>query len=332
MRRQLIRATLCAALAAAWAAGAAAAELRREFRQTLGAPRGTVLRLRHGDGDVVISPWEKDSIEVSVRYRAEHKGFGDAEAEFDVEVRERNGVIEVTGRERREGFQPFLIYILKVYEYEISAPPWVDLELYGDDGDVDIERFTGALEIRSDDGALALFDCSSPRAAIRCEDGSITIRGHSGMIDIRADDADMDFERCAFGTCRIEAEDGRIRARDCTGNFEIERDDGDTELRRISTRVMNLRSADGRFDVELLGSGAVDIDIGTDGGTVMLALNRGISAAFAIDVDDARIRADLPEATDVQKGRRWMSGTLGSGEGKIRIRTSDGPVTVRELH
>lgn len=330
MNRTMIPAALCIILAAP--AALEGAEVSRDYHETFKIERGTVLRLRHGDGDVVISPWDKDVIEMNVRYRAEHKGFGDAKADFTLEIREKNGIVEVIGRESREGFQPFIVYVLREYEYTISAPPWIDLELHGEDGDVEIEKCSGSIEIKNDDGAISLYDCSPPRTTIRCEDGNVTIEGHSGRLDIIADDSDMDIDRCRFGTCRITSEDGRIRARDCDGDFEIERDDGNTQLMRIRTSTMSLRSTDGDFDVELLETGSLDLDIGTGGGDVDLSIHKGISAAFSIDVDDARIRLDLPGAKNVQKGRRWMSGTLGSGEGKIRVRTEDGSVTLRELH
>ncbi|MDD3643345.1 MAG: DUF4097 family beta strand repeat-containing protein [Candidatus Krumholzibacteria bacterium] len=331
MKQLLIPALLAATLAPCFSAGASATEVSRDYQKSFEVDRGAVLRLRHGDGDVAITPWDRDVIEMTVIYRAEHKGFGDARGDFALEIREKNGIVEVIGRESREGFQPFIIYILKEYRYTISAPPWIALELNGDDGDVEIEKCSGPIEIRSDDGDISLFDCSSPRTTIRGEDGNITIEGHSGRIDIVADDSEMDIDRCAFGACRITAEDGRIRARDCQGDFEIERDDGETQLLRISTGVMSLRSADGGFDIELLESPSLDLDIGTDAGRVDLSLHRGISATFSVDVDDAPIRVDLPGAKNVQQGRRWMSGTLGNGRGKIRIRTGDGPVTLREL-
>jgi len=332
MRAILMHTLLASVLAAVCSPGADAGEVRRDYHRSLVVERGTVLRLRHGDGDVLIAPWDKDSIQIAVKYRAEHKGFGDAKADFRLDIREKHGVIEVIGEESREGIQPFIVYILKEYRYTIYAPPWIGLELNGDDGDVEIEKCTGPIEIRTDDGAVSLIDCSAPRTTIRCEDGDISIEGHTGAIDIVADDSDMDIDRCAFGNCRIKAEDGRIRARDCSGDFEIERDDGDTELLRIKTGVMSLRSEDGEFEIELLETPSLDLDIGTDGGDVDLSLHRGISAAFSVDVDDGTIRVDLPGAKDVQKGRRWMSGTLGKGTGKIRIRTVDGSVSLRELH
>ncbi len=329
------RKIFCAAAAAmllVTAIPAAGGEIVRDFNESFDVERGWALRLRHGDGDVTITPWDRDVVEITVHYHAERKGLGDdSKLDFTVKFEEKNGVIEVTGRESKSGFMGLQIFILEEYTYTISAPRYLELDLQGDDGDIDVEKWSGRIEIRLDDGEISLYGCEPKKTRIRTGDGNISLDGHSGSIDIIGDDGRLDINRGKFSDCRIQLDDGDIRARDSEGDFYIEVDDGDTELLRIKTKVIDLKSQDGDFDIELLKTGKLDLEIKTDDGDIDLSLQSGISALFTIDVDDGRIRTDLPSAKDVQKGNHWMSGKLGDGNGRIRIRTTDGSVMLREI-
>ena len=332
MNQTKIFCAAAAALLLVTAVPAAGGEIVRDFNESFEVERGSVLRLRHGDGDVTITPWDRNVVEITVHYHAEHKGFGDdSKQDFTVEFKEKNGVIEVTGRESKSGFMGLQIFILKDYTYTISAPGYIELDLHGDDGDIDVEKWNGQIEIRLDDGEIRLYGCEPEKTRIRTGDGDVSLDGHSGSIDIIGDDGRLDVNRGRFSECRIQFDDGDIRVRDSEGDFYIEVDDGDTELFRIKTNVMDLKSEDGDFDIELLKTDKLDLDIRTDDGDIDLSLQSSISAAFSIDVDDGRIRTDLPSAKDVQTGNNWMSGKLGNGKGKIRIRTTDGSVMLREI-
>lgn len=306
--------------------------LEKEFGETFPAPAGTVLRLRHGDGDVILRPWDRDEIEILVRYRADRKGLGElSEDDFTVDFRSRDGAVEVTGREKGSGFFGLSVYVVKEYSYTISAPPGTAVDLDGDDGSIEVERWRGDIEIRSDDGSIELVECSSRSTTIRCEDSDIAIDGHSGSLDIDADDAEILISRGRFDGCRIVLEDGDVRIRDSEGDIEVVAEDADTELYRISSSRLDLESEDGGFDVDLLGGGPASVEIRTGDGDVELGLRGGVSARVSVDTGDGRIRVDLPGASDVREGGGWWSGTIGKGLGDIKIRTADGSVSIREL-
>jgi hypothetical protein len=58
-------------LAASWLARPLAAEdIGRNYHETFEVERGMKLALEHGDGDVEIAPWDEDTLEVDLRYRA----------------------------------------------------------------------------------------------------------------------------------------------------------------------------------------------------------------------------------------------------------------------
>ena len=66
MNRTKIFCAVSAALLLATAVPAAGGEIVRDFNESFEVERGWALRLRHGDGDVTITPWDRDVVEITV--------------------------------------------------------------------------------------------------------------------------------------------------------------------------------------------------------------------------------------------------------------------------
>lgn len=306
-------------------------EIKRDYHESFDVGRDTVLRLNHGDGNVTIRSWDKDILDIEIHYRAEHKSLGKSSCSFRVEFKESKNVIEVTER-RNEGICfGFQIHNLEEYTYTIHAPDYIALDLDGDDGDVDIEDWKGTVECSLDDGNVSLNGLQSKKTRISIEDGECDIINHRGNLIISGDDAEIYITGGTIPRCSVELEDGTIRVRDCEGDLDLELDDGEVDLYRLLTGRLDLTMNDGNCDIELLKTDMLEMDIRTDDADVVVSLDSDISASFTIDVDDGKIDVDLSTAEKIQKGRNWMSGRLLDGKGKIRIRTQDGDVTLREI-
>ena len=161
----------------------------------------------------------------------------------------------------------------------MRAPRYVELDLTGEDGDVEIGDWDASITVRSDDGDVRLRDVRSPQVTVILEDGDLEIIGSTGELELTVDDGDVVLRDCRSERARIRAEDGEVRLDNCAGNFTIDVDDGDIDLRRLTATVLKLRSSDGRIEVELAAvTGDLDLDIETDDGDVVVKLAAGISA------------------------------------------------------
>lgn len=314
---------------ALWAQPALAEKIAREYHETFDVEQGVVLRLDHGDGDVLLEPWDQDVIQVDVNIDIDFKRFGfgtkpDLVVEFDQRGR------EVRVREVRTGSVSvgFHSYNEEDYTYTIKAPAYTVLDFEGDDGDVSIADWAADFEIDLEDGDLELLDSRATTGSIRLSDGDCIVRGFEGELIIESEDGDVLVSGSNLTEGRFTLSDGSLRMSHDEGNFEIETEDGDVELRDVTAGRLEVMCEDGEVDLDLIASGDVDWDIETEDGDVELSA-RDVSAEFTIDTDDGRIRVDLPDdAYDRRENR--VSGTLGAGDGKIRIRVSDGSVTLRQ--
>ena len=317
----------------ALAAPAAAKEINKGFHQAFDVQPGARLRLQHGDGDVTVTAWDRDMIDVTVRYRVTVTKIGlGSDPDFDVEFWQSGRTVHVSGRETG-GTGVFIGFHSERHEYtyRIQAPSYVELDFRGDDGDVGIEGWRGAIEGASDDGNLTLTDIRSPRTRLELGDGDLRLDGLHGGLFVENDDGDVELSDCHLLGGRISQDDGDVILSRCEGDLEIVVDDGEVQLDEHGAGELKIRSGDGDVEVHLLRSGGIDLDIEADEGNVIVTLEPGTAAVFTIRTGDGRIVLDLPGAENLEQEKHRASGELhGGGEGSIRIRTEDGDVTLRE--
>ncbi len=313
-------------------AGPADARLiEKDFEEHFDVSDGVHLHVTHGDGDVTIAPWTRDIINIKVRYRAEIEMIGwGKEPDFDVEFRSTDDAVHVTGKERDFPIVGYRSIRRQDYSYTISAPSYAILHLNGDDGDILIEDWNADIECCLDDGDISLAAVSCDRVQLVLDDGDLEILHFKGSLDIRADDGDITVFDGQMADVLIAVDDGDIEISESTGSFEILMDDGDATLRAVGADHLGMRGDDGNISIELLGGGAVDIDILMDDGDVSLSLEDDVSATVVITMDDGSADIDLPRIVDLVEGEHRVKGRLGEGEGSIRIQTDDGTVRIRE--
>lgn len=314
---------------------ASAKEINRDYHQSFAVKQGDTLRLRHGDGDVRLIRWDEDAIDVKVRYRADVDAVGirlGSKDDFVVEFRQTGDTVTVTGRETSRGTIGF--YNKKRYEYiyEIHSPDYIRLDLDGDDGDVEIHDWSAEINCRIDDGDIKLQNIRGNRTTIRAEDGDIDIDGLTGDLTIRLDDGDIRLDASDMPRCLIEGNDGDIDINESKGSFDITVDDGNVSMKRIAAAGLLMRAEDGNIDLELLAEGTLDADIRTDDGDVHIGLERGFSLSFLASADDADyIRVQLQDIANYREDENYKSGSIGGGNGRLKIQTADGDITIRDI-
>lgn len=312
---------------------ALAKEINKNFHQSFDVKEGDTLRLKHGDGNVQLTPWDKDIIDVKVCYRADIDAVGirlGSKDDFNVEFRQTGNTVYVTGKETSRGTIGF--YNKKQYEYiyEIHSPDYIKLDLDGDDGNVDISGWTAEIDCRIDDGNITLRNISGEKTTIRGEDGDIEIDNFTGDLTIELDDGDVFLTACDMPRCRLRTEDGDIEISESKGSFDITVDDGNVTMRQITSRGLIMRSEDGDIDLDLLADETLDADIRTDDGNVTVSLEKGFSLSFHVSADDVDyIRIDLDDIENYKEDDHSKSGRISGGNGRLKIRAADGDVTIK---
>ena len=308
-----------------------AEEINREYHETFDTRPGMKLVLEHGDGDVTISTWSEDSLAVDVRYRAKAASIGWSKStDFTVDFRQEGDTIHVIGHEPKRvsvGISAFREY---EYTYTIQAPSYLELSTEGEDGNVEIGGWRGSIGLKLEDGDVNLNDIDAARIGLFLEDGDLTADGIRGEVDVESEDGDIEISDCEITGGVIRTEDGDIEIDRCQGSLELTLEDGDVHLRDMAAQDLEIRSSDGSITLSLLPSEGLDLRARSDDGDVVLDLDPAIAARFDLETDDGRIKVNAADVADLEQERRHVRGRLGTGEGSIYVRTSDGSVTLRQ--
>jgi DUF4097 and DUF4098 domain-containing protein YvlB len=326
--RTLICLLVTALVALTPTATAIARIVDRDFHRSFDTGSGARLRLHHGDGDVTITPWEKDTIDISVRYHADVTAVGIGEhTDFDVEFHQDGDVVTVRGI---EGSTKGLYIVTAVSEYEytytIMAPSYVVIESHGDDGSLSVTGWEADIECTIDDGDVNLSDIVNKKTEIYIEDGDVRIDGMSSDLILKGDDGAVNVRDSAFDTAILSIEDGDIRVIDSEGVFDVSLDDGDVMFGQVATDVVDVRGQDGDIDLDLTGEGAIQLSVSADDGDVVIRLSRGFSFDYLITMDDGDVSVDLDGGEATERDEHRVTGTVGGGEGMVRVRVADGDV------
>jgi len=334
MKGRTMRLSLIVAMVfvlSAIAGSVVAEDINREFRETFDVQPGMKLALKHGDGDVTVTPWSEDTLEVEVRYRAKASNIGWSKtSEFEVEFRQDEETIHVIGHEPKRVSVGISTYREYEYTYTVKAPSYLELNLEGEDGNVEISGWRGSIMMTLEDGDVNLSDIDAPRTEVILEDGDLEIDGIRGEIEVDCEDGDIEIFECEIERGRIRSEDGDIEIDRCQGSFELAVEDGDAQLRELIAHDLEIRSLDGTITLSLLPSDDLDLNVRAGDGDVVLDLDQDVSAAFELETQDGRIKVNAAEVSDFVQKRSLVTGRLGEGNGKIYVRTADGSVTLRQ--
>jgi hypothetical protein len=139
--------------------------------------------------------------------------------------------------------------------------------------------------------------------------GSIRLTDITGDIDLTTANAKV----CCSCTC------GRLVARSSNGKIEV----GD------HSGAIDATTSNGLIHATLKALAADGVTLATSNGRIVLELPEDPNADVDIRVDNGVIRSDLALGNEVREGAGRLRGRLGRGGNPIKLRTSNGTISVR---
>jgi hypothetical protein len=129
----------------------------------------------------------------------------------------------------------------------------------------------------------------------------------------------------------LRANNGGITINGVTGNMRFDTTNGGVRLSEVGGRV-NGETRNGGLNVTLSGSrwDGDGLDVETSNGGVNLMIPEGYNAELETRTVNGGLRIDFPITVQGElTGRQGLSTTLGSGGPLVRVRTTNGGVTIR---
>jgi DUF4097 and DUF4098 domain-containing protein YvlB len=177
-------------------------------------------------------------------------------------------------------------------DFEITVPKQASVELANGNGDIDISDIAGDIEAATGNGFIGLDET----------DGDVKLSVGNGKVTL---------DETEFGKCKVSVGNGKITGKGISGDIKFTVGHG-------SVKVSYAKNAHGAINAEVeLGMGGIDFR-GPDG------LSAEVEATTAMGSIDTAL--PLKRSKDMMAGT--VRGTVGKGEGKVKLATSMGSIKI----
>lgn len=192
------------------------------------------------------------------------------------------------------------------------------IDAAGVDGTVRLDSGSGRISASDMSGSLTV-DTGSGRVDVRGVNGDLSVDTGSGGVDV----SNVTGERVMIDTGSGGVDVQTVRA----GRLVVDTGSGSVDLSGVSVPDVMVDTGSGGIDLELL----VDVTrliLDTGSGSVTVRAPDDLGGTVEIDTGSGSIDLDFPlEVTSVRRDR--VRGTLGDGDGEIRVDTGSGSVRFR---
>lgn len=259
---------------------------------TIAVRRGTRLAVDNYSGRITVVAWDQDKVRIRT-------GAGDKDG---VEVSGGLVTLRVRGAGSDDGDQ-------EDHDISISAPAWMELDLSGNEADIEVRAMRAGVRVETVEGAVAL-EGGEGNISLRTVDGDIRISGAKGRVE-------------------LSTVEGAVRASDITGDLDVGSVDGGIVLERVASRALTASTVDGniRFSGPLLAEGAYHLE--SHDGNVTVEPDGEPDAVITISTFDGEFVSDWPVTVTGANSNRRMTFTLGAGKARVELETFDGTIALR---
>ena len=174
------------------------------------------------------------------------------------------------------------------------------------------------LELRVPRGSSVEIVAANGRVAVAGLRGAVRARSSNGSVELSDVVGDVNVATSNAKVCCCDTR-GKLVARSSNGKIELEDHCGSVDASTSNGLI--------RASVEELGSGGVQL--ATSNGRIVLELPDEVDAEVDIRVDNGVIRNDRPLCKAARERSGQLRGRLGSGGAPIRLRTSNGSISLR---
>jgi hypothetical protein len=272
-----------------------AGEIVDRIERTYSTKERPLIYVRNSDGRVTMRATPGSEVRVvAVKEVTRESSAGEGRRQASrIEVR----IEQIGNRIEVEARYPKLMGVWDhdtqvLVHFEVSGPAASDVDARSSDGPLNVEGFSGHIELFTSDGRLEASNCSG-RINARVSDGQMKITAAHGELEARTSDGSMTLDG-TFNALDVKSSDGSVDITVRPGS--------------VMERAWTINSSDGSVRMRLPEDFGADLDISTS---------------------DGSIRVDPPVTlSGGALSKNHMVGKLNKGGSSLRIHTSDGSVTI----
>ena len=260
--------------------------------------------LENVSGDITVSNWDKNEIEIKATKRGQRERDLD---DVTIHIRQIKGNIRIITRHDRE-FSLFRSGSVSVH-YEIIVPAKASVRVKSISGNVEVRKIGGFLNVESVGGEIR----------VRVAENDVRCKSISG-------DIDLDY---IHGDAELESVSGEISIQEIEGSVEAGTVSGDIELEAFShAEELELSSTNG--DIELRGElspgGIYRLD--SFRGDTKVEIPSGSDFEFSAKTFSGSIECDFELKMSGRFNTKEVRGAVGVGGGSLNVSSFSGDIRI----
>ena len=272
--------------------------------ETYALERTGKVYLENVAGDITVSTWDKDKIEITAIKR------GGRERDLDdvtIHIRQIDGNIRIITKHDRE-FSLFRSRSVSVH-YEIIVPSKASVRVKSISGDVEVRKIGGFLNVETISGEIK----------VRVAENDVECKSTSGDIDLEYIKGDADLNTVS-GEISIQEIEGSVEASTVSGDIEMEAVSHAEEIEVSSTSGdIDLRGELSRGGIYRLDSFSGDTRVVIPSGSDFELSAKTFSGSVDCDFELKMSGRFDPKKVRGTAGKGGASLTISSFSGRIRI-------------
>ncbi|MBZ0177981.1 MAG: DUF4097 domain-containing protein [Melioribacteraceae bacterium] len=277
------------------------AKPQKLYSKIFDANKGELLKLKTDLGDIKITSWNSNTVEVVVFGKEKVNDYFD----FIFEKRNKEVYVECD-RTSSSWLNIFSSFDLS---FEIRVPEEFDINLRTAGGDINIHEVNGMLDTKTSGGDIKISNCT----------GEKVFSTSGGDIEISN----------SYGIAQISTSGGDINVIDNNGDLKASTSGGDIRVKSTKGKI-SLSTSGGDIMIEHRGEND-GIYAATSGGDVRVAVGKNVKANVKLKTSggDAKCKHSNARA-DIIKNQKY-EGTINEGGNLIECSSSGGDVILSEL-
>ena len=215
-------------------------------------------------------------------------------------------------------------------DIDLQIPNGVSVRLHVALGDVDVRNVDGDIAVDAGSGELVVNDAKGT-LMFDTGSGDATLTNVSGLINLDTGSGEVHARNLSGESLIIDSGSGGVTVEGCAcSKVNIETGSGGLRVTDMTARTLSLDTGSGSVAVGLRNS-PENVTIDSGSGSVTLTLPANYSTTLDIDTGSGGITSDFPLQL-TSKSRDEMHGKIGTGNGRLKIETGSGSVTLRKAN
>jgi DUF4097 and DUF4098 domain-containing protein YvlB len=260
--------------------------------------------LENISGDITVSNWDKNKIEITAIKR------GRRERDLDdatIHIRQINGNIRIITRHDRE-FSLFRRSSVSV-SYQIIVPAEASVRVKSISGDIEVRKIGGFLNAENTSGKIR----------VRVAENGVRCKSISGDIDLEYIHGDAELESVS-GEISIQEIEGSVEAGTVSGDIEVDAFSYAEEIDVSST------SGDIELRGELSSGGIYRLD--SFSGDTKVEIPSGSDFEFSSKTFSGSIECDFDLKMSGKFNPKKVQGTVGKGGASLTVSSFSGDIRI----